>query len=69
MTVFAKRLKERRIQKGLKPADMADTLGLKLRAYHYYESGEREPNIAKLVMIADILETSIDYLTGRTDQE
>ena len=68
MTVFAKRFKEQRIQKGLKPAEMADTLGLKLRAYHYYESGEREPNIARLVMIADVLGTSIDYLTGRIDK-
>lgn len=69
MTVFAKRLKEQRVQKGLKPSEMADVLGLKLRAYHYYESGEREPNIARLVMIADRLGTSIDYLTGRTDKK
>ncbi len=67
MTIFAKRLKERRIHQGVTSQEMADALGLKLRAYQYYESAEREPNIAKLVIIANMLHTSIDYLTGRID--
>ena len=68
MSIFAERLKEQRIFKGLKAQEMADTIGVKLRGYQYYESGEREPNIEKLIIIADTLGTSIDYLVGRTDQ-
>ena len=68
MTIFAERLKEQRIRQGVTSQEMADALGLKLRAYQYYESADREPNIAKLVIIADMLHITIDYLTGRTDQ-
>lgn len=32
-----------------------------------YESGEREPGIAELILIADYFNISIDYLLGRTD--
>ncbi len=32
-----------------------------------YESGEREPGISELILIADYFNISIDYLLGRTD--
>lgn len=32
-----------------------------------YETGEREPNIATLIKIADFFNVSVDYLLERTD--
>ncbi len=68
MKIFSERLKQLRKERGLTQKEMAELLGLKLRAYQYYESGEHEPSLEKLVIIADTFHTSADYLTGRTDQ-
>ena len=49
-------------------------LGLSIRGYQCYETGEHEPGVKKLIAIADYYQTvdsyyqvSIDYLVGRTD--
>ena len=68
MKIFSERLKQLRKERGLTQPEMAELLGLKLRAYQYYESGDHEPSLENLVIVADALQTSIDYLTGRTDQ-
>lgn len=68
MKIFSERLKQLRKERGLTQKGMAELLGLKLRAYQYYESGEHEPSLDNLVIVADTLQTSIDYLTGRTDR-
>ena len=69
MEIFSERLKQLRKAHGISQGEMAELLGLKLRAYQYYESGNHEPSLANLVIIADTLHTSIDYLTGRIDQK
>lgn len=68
MTKFPERLKMVRKESGKKQREIAAVLGLKLRGYQSYEMGESEPNIEKLVMLADLFDVSIDYLVGRTDQ-
>ena len=40
---------------------------LSLRAYQYYERGQREPTASVLIALADYFDVSIDYLVGRTD--
>lgn len=42
-------------------------LGLSIRGYQCYETGEHEPGVKKLIAIADYYQVSIDYLVGRTD--
>ena len=37
------------------------------RAYQYYEAGERYPDFENLIVLANYLGVSIDYLVGRTD--
>ncbi len=32
-----------------------------------YETGEREPDLKTLVLLADYFNVSVDYLLGRTD--
>lgn len=61
------RLVELKNQRQLLQKDIASDLGLSLRAYQYYERGEREPNASTLIALADYFDVSLDYLVGRTD--
>lgn len=53
--------------RGKKLQECADCLGIKMRSYQAYEGGEREPNVASLIALADFFDVSLDYLMGRTD--
>lgn len=64
---LSERLQEQRLKKGKTQQEMADFLGLKLRVYQYYESGDRKPVLENLIILADFFDVSIDYLVGRTD--
>ncbi|MBQ8349695.1 MAG: helix-turn-helix transcriptional regulator [Ruminococcus sp.] len=46
---------------------MADKLFINRRTYSSYENGLRGIPIETLSKIADIFNTSVDYLIGRTD--
>ncbi len=65
--MFSKRLNETRKKRGVTAQQMADYLGIGLRSYRNYESGDREPSLEVLVQIADRLEVSTDYLLCRTE--
>jgi transcriptional regulator with XRE-family HTH domain len=47
--------------------EMADAIGVTRPAYTAYESGKRKPDYDTLNRIVDILETTSDYLLGRTN--
>lgn len=67
---FFEKLHQTRLDKGFTAQQMADILGVSLRAYRFYESGSREPNLSLLCKIADILGVTTDYLLCRnTDGE
>ena len=65
--MFKSRLNAVRKQNGVSAQQMADLLNIGLRSYRNYESGDREPSLDMLVMIADKLDVSIDYLLGRDE--
>lgn len=65
--ILAKRLKECRKQKGLTQAQVAIYCDITEKAYQNYELSTRQPKIDILVRIADLFGVSLDYLTGRTD--
>lgn len=67
--MFHERLNEIRTKQGYTAQQMADILGVSLRAYRFYEAGSREPNIESLVKIADTLNVSLDYLLCRNFHE
>ena len=48
---------------------IAERLIMARASYSNYELGKRNIPSKKLGVIADILNTSIDYLTGRTDEK
>ena len=64
---FKVRLKAIRIERGITLKEISEHLGITMRAYQYYESGERYPDFKGLIALADYLDVSIDYLVGRTD--
>lgn len=64
-TNFSKRLNATRREKGFTALAVATELGIELRSYRNYESGNREPSLATLVKLADLLEVSTDYLLCR----
>lgn len=64
---FGKRLNLSRKEHGQTAQNMADMLGIALRSYRAYESGDREPSFETLVKIADFLNVSTDYLLCRDE--
>ena len=69
MTVFSSRLQTIRIERGFSRKEIADILEITPRAYQYYEEGKREPNYDKLVVLAQHLKISSDYLLGLSDEK
>ena len=68
MDLFAKRVKELRTEKKIPQKELAEQLGITVRAYQYYEEGKRYPDFQGLLALADYYAVSLDYLVGRTDQ-
>ena len=67
MNIFGERLKLLRKEKKVTQNTVSDYLGLTCRAYRYYGAGERYPDFENLIVLANYLGVSIDYLVGRTD--
>ncbi len=67
MADLSVRLKEVRIMRKRKLKEAAACLGIQVRSYQAYESGEREPGVKNLIALADFYDVSLDYLMGRTD--
>lgn len=62
MKIFVERLKELRIEQAKTQKEIADQLKIPQRTYSNYEQGKAEPDLELLSAIADVLETSTDYL-------
>jgi len=60
-------LKELRKDKKLTQVQIADMVGISQSSYSDYENGIRDMPLVMLDYLADILETSTDYILGRTD--
>lgn len=65
--VLAQRLRQCRKERGFTQWQMAVYCNITEKAYQNYELMTREPKLEILVRIADVLQVSLDYLTGRTD--
>ena len=66
---FNERLRELRIEKGLKQKEVAEYLGMTAKGYAFYELGEREPSIETILKLCDYFDVTADYLLGRKDYE
>ncbi len=67
MSNFYIRLKECRSKSNVYQKQVAEILDITIRNYQRYEAGTLEPNIDKLIALADYFNVSLDYLVGRSD--
>lgn len=65
MNVLGNRLKEKRTSRNLSQKDIAEILSIKRETYTCWELGKHKPNVDDLIKLADLFETSTDYLLGR----
>lgn len=65
---FSERLKDLRKQAGLTQVDVAEKLGISQPAYASWERGVKKPTQDNLVKIAQILNASVDYLVGNSEE-
>ena len=68
MEKFCERIKELRAERRVYQREVAAYLGVTLRAYQSYESGDSEPNQERLVALADYFSVTTDYLLGRSEE-
>ena len=61
------RLKERRENKGLSQAELARRVGVGRDSYNKYERAGVQPSNETLVLLASALDTTVDYLLGKSD--
>ncbi len=67
MSTLNERLIQLKNERGLLQKDIARDVGLALRTYQYYETGQRKPDSDTLIALADYFDVSLDYLVGRSD--
>lgn len=60
--MFGENIRKRRKQLHMTQGDLADKLGISQNTVSMYERSERSPEIDKLPLICEILETPSDYL-------
>ncbi len=65
--ILSRRLKELRREKGYTQNQVAIYCDITEKTYQNYELMTREPKIEILIRIADLFDTTIDYLVGRTN--
>lgn len=66
---FSERLKKLRKDTGLTQVDVASKLGISQQAYASWERGMKKPTQENLVKIAQILNASVDYLLGNSEEK
>ncbi len=64
-----KRVRDLREDKDLTQTQIATMLGMSQTGYSKYETGENDIPTSILIKLADIYETSVDYILGRTDEK
>lgn len=63
------RIRELRIEKGLRQKDVAEKIGVSAQSFGYYENWINKPDPETLIKLADLFEVSIDYLLGRENDD
>ena len=67
MKELADRIRQARRRAGMKQTDLAEKSNLSVPTISRYENGERSPTANDLLVLAAVLDTSIAYLMGETD--
>lgn len=67
-TIAGERVRQLRRNSGMTQEELAQKIGCESSYISLLERGQRKFNLEALVVIADIFDTSMDYLTGRSDK-
>lgn len=67
--IIGKRLKYLRKKQKVEVNYILDRVDIARSTYNGYEAGTREPNGDKLVKLAEVFNTTVDFLMGRTDED
>lgn len=67
--MYYPRMKDLREDNDLKQKEVAAYLEIDQRVYSNYETGKREIPVHLLIRLAEYYQTSVDYLTGCTDEQ
>lgn len=65
--IVSKRIKELMKENNLNQSNLSKKIGIKQGTISYWLSGQKEPSIASLWLLADFFDVDIDYLVGRKD--
>ena len=65
--LFATRIRELRVQRGISQAELGAVLGMTKPAISDLERGRRTTTIEKIAQLADYFNVTLDYLTGKSD--
>ncbi|MCM1438868.1 MAG: helix-turn-helix domain-containing protein [Roseburia sp.] len=68
MSIFARRLKELRLENGMTQQYLAGLLNIKQQSYIRYEYGTGEPSLETLIRLTEIFGVTSDYLLGISDE-
>ena len=66
--MYFRRIGDLRTDADLTQKKVAKYLNMHLTVYRRYEKGERELPVWALIKLADLYQTSTDYILGRTDK-
>ena len=69
MSTFGKKLRECREAKGLSQKELAKLLNTSYSVIGKYERDEMQPSIEAAKKIAKLVDTTVGYLLGETDEE
>lgn len=62
-------IRKLRTQKNLTQREVSKAINVTEREYGHYETGYRKPKIETLIKLADLFDSSIDYLVGRKGEK
>ena len=63
--LVGKRIKDMRLEKGMSQQELGDLIGVTKVSICGYENGTRTPSLETFCILAEIFETTTDYLLGR----
>ncbi len=64
---FGERLKELRLEKGLKQSQLAEKFHVKTSTVSRWEAGIMEPDFLTLINLSKFFKVTTDYLLGQED--
>ena len=65
--MFSDRIARLRKEKGLNQKQLADLLSVSVDSVRRWEQGKRSPDVEMLRNIAQVLNTTVSYISGETD--